>query len=73
MVKRRIFELVWINKKEDVASKGKLEKPIIGFKDGKKLGGILIYIFPLVIAKIMDNYDVSRIIVVRGSSYVELF
>lgn len=64
--------MMWINKKEDVASKGKLEKPILGFKDNKKVGGIPIYIFPLVIENIMTNYDVSRIIIVRGSLYVKL-
>lgn len=66
-----------ICKEGGISPKGKLEIPIIGFKDNKKLDGIPNENFPQSITKTMSKFNLSRIIINGGSlcdiMYAELF
>lgn len=66
-IKRRIGELMTINKKEDVSYEGKLKRRILRFKDSEKVGGIPNDIFPLVITTTIANLDVLRILIYEGA------
>lgn len=54
--------------------RGNARKPILGFKDGEKVGGIPNTNFPLVITSTIASVDVSGVLVnggVRATSHAQ--
>lgn len=68
-MKRRIVELMVVNKKEGTTSNRESKRHIIGFKDSEKLDGITSDIFTLVIMETLVNFYVSKIIIDYKISY----
>lgn len=61
-----------INKNEGTTLNRNPKRPTIGFRDRKKVGGILNEIISLVITAIMDNFDVSMILMI-GRALTKLY
>lgn len=62
-IKRRIVELIIVSKEWETTFEGKLERPILEFRNSRKVDGIPNKIFLLVITTIMTNFDVSWIVI----------
>lgn len=65
-IKRNIYDLMAINKEERAILVGKLERPILRFLNNEKVRGVLNEICHLVITVIVDNCDVSMILIGGG-------
>lgn len=65
-IKRNIYDLMAVNKEERAILVGKLERPILRFLNNEKVRGVLNEICHLVITVIIDNCDVSMILIGGG-------
>lgn len=66
-MKRKIAELMVVNKKDISTSSKGPERSILGFLDSENIGGIPNDIFPLVITTTVSHFDVSQILTDGGS------
>lgn len=58
-IKRKIVELLSVNKKEGITSIVNPERLVLKFRDTEKVWGISNEIFPLVITVAIDNFEIS--------------
>lgn len=67
-MKRKISELMAVHKKDGSTSPKTLDRPMLGFRDIEKVGGVLNDIFPLVITATVGHFDLSQILINEGRS-----
>lgn len=68
-MKRKISQLMAINKTDVNTSTKRSERPILGLLDDKKIEGIPKEIFTFVIKDMVANFDISMVIVDGKDSY----
>lgn len=67
-MKRKITEMLFVHKKDGSTLVKTHDKVMLGFWNSKKVGGIPNEIFPLLITTIVEQFDISQILIDGGNS-----